>query len=75
MKYALTYNSCTFKTQDNMNIKANIYDILHHSVILNLVQTSEYKIINLAILATREAKSGKKKNIILKYSSLYQFGN
>lgn len=58
-----------------MNIKVNIYDILHHSVILNLVQTSEYKIINLAILATREAKSGKKKNIILKYSSLYQFGN
>lgn len=57
-----------------MNIKANIYDILHHSVILNVVQASENKIINLAILATTEAKSGKKKNTILKYF-LYQFGN
>lgn len=74
MKYALTYNSCTLKTQDDMNIKANIYDILHQNVILNVVRTSEYKIINLAILAKTEVKSGKKKNIILKYF-LYQFGN
>jgi len=57
-----------------MNIKANIYDILHQNVILNVVRTSEYKIINLAILAKTEVKSGKKKNIILKYF-LYQFGN